>query len=423
LLIAGWLVWSMVGTATDVGGLLLLVYWVLNLPVLGQEAANALWQYPMLRNTTLRLLEPLGAREDADAAPATNTAANGAAALDAGNPEAAPALRWETVTVRAGGHVILDRVELTVSPASHVGIVGVSGAGKSSLIGLLLGWQKPSEGSVLVDGQALGSGTLDRLRAATAWVDPQVQIWNRSLYENIRYGGPGDAAMDDVLRAAEMMGVVQRLPAGLQTVLGEGGGLVSGGEGQRVRLARGLARADVRLAVLDEPARGLDRASRREMVRRARERWRDATLLCITHDVSDTRDFDRVLVIDGGRVVEDGPPSALAANPDSLYRKMLDAEAALHRELWASPRWRHLRLNEGRLEEGRMEQDGAHAPLASNPASLHPAADTVVVAPNGLGGRVNPASLDARTPSQSSRPENRALRDEAPGNDKSTAPS
>jgi ATP-binding cassette subfamily B protein len=63
--------------------------------------------------------------------------------------------------------------------------------------------------------------------------------------------------------------------------------------------------------VLDEPARGLDRASRREMVRRARERWRDATLLCITHDVSDTRDFDRVLVIDGGRVVEDGPPSAL----------------------------------------------------------------------------------------------------------------
>jgi ABC-type multidrug transport system ATPase subunit len=219
----------------------------------------------------------------------------------------------------------------------------------------LLGWHKPSEGCVLVDGEQFGAEALARLRGMTAWVDPQVQIWNSSLYSNILYGDPGDAAFDEILGAAELMGVVQTLPNGLQTLLGEGGGLVSGGEGQRVRLGRGFARAQVRLAVLDEPARGLDRNSRREMIRRARERWRDATLLCITHDISDTQAFDRVLVIDGARLVEDGHPSVLAANETSSYRKLLDGETALRRKLWSSPTWRHLRLENGKLEEGARE--------------------------------------------------------------------
>jgi ABC-type bacteriocin/lantibiotic exporter with double-glycine peptidase domain len=235
VLLAGWLVWHVVGATADPGGLLLLVYWTLNLPILGQEAASVLWQYPMLRNTALRLMEPLAAAESADATIAKDVAPTFTTA---------PALRWEGVTVRAGGHVILDRIDLDLQPASHVAIVGVSGAGKSSLVGLLLGWHQPSEGRVRVDGQPLDADALARLRRATAWIDPQVQIWNRSLYENLLYGGANDIAFDGILRAAELHGVVQTLPAGLQTALGEGGGLVSGGEGQRVRFGRGLARAN-----------------------------------------------------------------------------------------------------------------------------------------------------------------------------------
>src|SRR5207244_4301417 len=84
---------------------------------------------------------------------------------------------------------------------------------------------------------------------------------------------------------------------------GDGGGLLSGGEGQRVRLGRAMLRPGVRLAILDEPFRGLDRERRRELLARARRAWPGATLLCVTHDVGETRAFGRVLVVDGGRVV------------------------------------------------------------------------------------------------------------------------
>src|SRR5439155_4044962 len=112
---------------------------------------------------------------------------------------------------------------------------------------------------------------------------------------------------------AELEPVIARLPEGLATRLGEGGGLVSGGEGQRVRVGRGYARRRARLVLLDEPFRGLDRESRRRQLAAARACWRDATLLCVTHDLAETQTFARVLVIDGGRIVEDGAPVQLAA--------------------------------------------------------------------------------------------------------------
>jgi ATP-binding cassette subfamily B protein len=125
--------------------------------------------------------------------------------------------------------------------------------------------------------------------------------------------------------------------------------LLSGGEGQRVRLGRAFHRAGVRLAVLDEPFRGLDRDKRHLLLQRARRIWQGRTMLCITHDVGETRDFERVLVIDAGRVVEDGCPAELAADPGSRYRALLDAETAVRRGLWASAHWRRLRLEGGRL--------------------------------------------------------------------------
>ena len=149
--------------------------------------------------------------------------------------------------------------------------------------------------------------------------------------------------------------MLERLPDGLQTPLGEGGALVSGGEGQRVRLGRAMARPGVRLVILDEPFRGLDRERRRELLARARSMWREATLLCVTHDVGETRAFDRVVVIEGGQIVEDSAPADLAKRPGSRYRAMLDAEEVLRGELWSSGTWRRLRLAGGMLGRERTE--------------------------------------------------------------------
>jgi ATP-binding cassette subfamily B protein len=232
-------------------------------------------------------------------------------------------------------------------------VVGESGAGKSSLCGLLLGWQRATEGSVRIDGRELAGEALATLRQETAWIDPEVQLWNRSLAENVRYGsGSGrGAALGELCEAADLHALLPRLVDGLATPLGESGRLVSGGEGQRVRLARALGREAARLALLDEPFRGLDRVQRQRLLDRARGRFRDATLLYVTHKIAEARQFERVLVIEDGRVLEDGAPRTLAEDPSSRFRALLERERACA-ELWEDGAWRRLRLEDGRLQEG-----------------------------------------------------------------------
>jgi len=342
--LAAWIVLSHAARGGDASVVLLLVFWALHLPALGQSLALALRQYPEVRNLTLRLLEPLGAPEDVQAtgAPPASTSSS---------PGTRIAL--DGVSVRAAGHEILADVRLEIGAGEHVAIVGPSGAGKSTLVGLLLGWHRASAGEVTVDGAPLDAARIAWLRERTAWVDPAVQIWNRSLLDNLHYGGPGadGAAIGRALELAEMRKLVERLPDGLQTSLGEGGALVSGGEGQRVRLGRALLRQDVRLVILDEPFRGLDRGQRARLLAAVRSEWRDATLVCITHDVSDAASFDRVLVVEHGRIVEDGAPAELTRHPDSRLRALLDIERELRDGLSSARSWRRLRLDDGRVAE------------------------------------------------------------------------
>jgi ATP-binding cassette subfamily B protein len=348
--LAGGLLVRHTGRPGEAAAVLLLAYWALNLPLLGEEMARLVRQYPTHRNVTLRLLEPLGAPEDEPVEDDTTR-------TDAAEPcggSAGAAIAFESVTVHAAGHTILREIDAQIGAGEHVAIVGASGAGKSSLVGLLLGWHRAAAGRILVDGQPLDAA---RLRVETAWVEPAVRLWNRPLLDNLLYGTPGDgpSGLGDVLRAAELYDVLRRLPEGLQTPLGEGGGCLSGGEGQRVRFGRALTRPRARLAILDEPFRGLDRAMRRTLLGRAREFWRDATLLCITHDVGETLAFDRVLVVESGRIIEDGQPAQLAQAPASRYRALLEAEESVRTRLWSDARWRRLRMVDGHLEEDRRE--------------------------------------------------------------------
>lgn len=361
-----WLAAGFIARGGEPSALLLLLYWTLSLPALGQTLVQQIQQYPAVRNHLLRTLEPLGAPDEiaAGGQPSvtpsvtpTGDVVPSTARRSADPPRrkdpAAARVEMHDLTVLAGGHEILRDIDLAVDAGAHIAVVGPSGAGKSSLVGILLGWHRPASGVCLVDGVPLLGASLQQLRRETAWVDPAVQLWNRSLLDNLVYGnrvnGNGGSALN--VAGADLFDVIERLPAGLQTVLGEGGGLVSGGEGQRVRLGRAMNRGGARLVILDEPFRGLDRGRRRELLLRAREHWHEATLICITHDVAETQGFERVLVVEDGRIVEDGHPAALAAQPASRYRAMLDAEEAVRTGLWEGQRWRRLWIEQGRLTE------------------------------------------------------------------------
>lgn len=338
--LAAWLVIGARDRASDPGTFLLLAYWAIGLPLLGQRIGVLARQYPSHRNATLRFLEPLSSAEESEPG------------LDGSPPDARSLgadVRFEGVRVLAGGQTVLDGVDLHLPAGTRVAVVGASGAGKSSLVGVLLGWHRPSAGRVLVDGEPLDAHALARLRRHTAWVDPALTVWNESVLANVTYGM--SASSEDAAAAveeADLAPVVARLPAGLQEQLGEGGGLLSGGEAQRVRLARARLRPGVRLAVLDEPFRGLDRGQRRSLLARSRAWWPGATVILVTHDVRDTFGFERVLVVEGGMVVEDGAPEELEARQDSRYRALLDAEDEAASAL-QNDTWRRLRVENGRL--------------------------------------------------------------------------
>jgi ABC-type bacteriocin/lantibiotic exporter with double-glycine peptidase domain len=335
-----WLVLSHPLQGADIGRVLLVVYWALNLPVLGQDIGALARQYPSYRNLTLRLLDPVRAREEAATpnVPDTNT-----------HDPAPPRLQFRDLSVEVSGHTILQEINLDIEPGTHVAVVGQSGAGKSSLVGVLLGWFKPSVGEVLVNGSPLDP---EQVRLWTAWVDPAVQLWNRSLFSNLTYGSDREPrAVRSAIDAALLRSVLETLPEGLQTKLGEGGALLSGGEGQRVRFGRAVLRKNTRLVILDEPFRGLDREKRRELLRRAREVWRECTILCITHDLKETLEFDQIVVVEHGRICERGTPAHLCCSPNSRYSQLLEAEAQTRSGLWSSRLWRRMHIHSGRIVE------------------------------------------------------------------------
>ncbi len=320
---------------------LLLVFWSLKLPGAADRLSGIARRYPGVRNALLRQIEPLSAPEEGHVAAVPAVPRVGAASVAIAGGR-----------VVAGGHEILCNIDLTITPGEHVAIVGKSGAGKSTILGLLLGWHQLEQGQLLVDGRPLSGESLATLRRQTAWVDPQIQIWNRTLLDNLTYAveDRDHGKVRQLIETSGLMGVSSRLPLGLQAPLGEGGGLLSGGEGQRVRLGRALLSDSSRLALLDEPFRGLDRGQRRALLGNARSWWRDTTLLCVTHDIEETMDFARVLVIEDGRIVEDGNPHDLAARA-TRYRTLRDAEHAVQRDMWRASNWRRLHVADGAVHE------------------------------------------------------------------------
>jgi ATP-binding cassette subfamily B protein len=323
---------------------LLIFYWSSQFPMAGIDYVNQLLTYRSLRLAVLRFFSPLrGARlveGEVPAAPGTPA-------------QPGVALSFRGVAVKAANRTVLSGIDLELPAGQHVAIVGASGAGKSSLVGLLLGWMKPIEGAIAIDGRPLDAASLRDLRAHTAWVDPAIQIWNDSLINNLLYGADETAVerLPLLIRLCELREVLENLPEGLQATLGEGGARLSGGQGQRVRLTRALIRSQVRLVILDEPFRGLQRPERGLLLQRVRSCFPQATLLFVSHDIRDTEQFERVLVVEAGRVVEDGAPALLKLEPSSRYRSLLEGDKGAHQRVWNTSAWRRVRMHEGKLQE------------------------------------------------------------------------
>jgi len=362
---AGGLLLGHVARAGENSAVLLLAYWALQLPAIGQELALQLRGYPSIRSVTLRLMEPLAAPEQEDGwAPgqASSTPDGGGGAQLSSRSgkvtEKQPglAIRMQNLEVVVRGQTILSDVNLDIPSGAEVAIVGRSGAGKSSLLGVLLGWFRPTKGQVLVDDLALQEVGLDWIRGQSAWVDPAVQLWNRTFLDNLLYGAPRDQQkpLSQALDIADLRKVLERMPDGLQTLLGEGGALASGGEGQRIRIGRALLREKARLVLLDEAFRGLDRTQARKMLARCRDWWKNATLVCVTHDMHAALEFPRVVVIKDGRVVEDSAPDKLAQDPASEFHSLLASQDRVQK-MWNDRQWRQVRIENGILTETRGE--------------------------------------------------------------------
>jgi ABC-type bacteriocin/lantibiotic exporter with double-glycine peptidase domain len=348
--VAAIIVVTYVRSGGDLRALLLLAFFAQRLPAQAEALVASARRYPLLKHDALRLFEPLAAAETQVHAvpPRPKRTASG---ID---------IAFQNVTAVAGGREILSAVNLGVRRGTHVAIVGASGAGKSSLVSVLLGWLGVTDGRVLVDGRPLDAQRLVQLRDETAWVDPAVQLWNATLLDNLLYGhgDAGLAGLEDALASADLLDVVERMPDGLQSTLGEGGARVSGGQGQRVRAGRALLKRDARLVILDEPFRGLEREKRRRLLARAREIWRHATILFVSHDVGDTLEMDRVIVVHEGRIAEDGTPAELLAQTDGHFAKLVEGDRRASDDVWGRSGWRRTVLDEGVLAPRKATGEG-----------------------------------------------------------------
>ena len=240
-----------------------------------------------------------------------------------------PALRFEAVrVVHADGRVALDGIDLDIAAGEHVAIVGPSGAGKSTLFALVAGFVEPSRGRILVDGAPLDDLDRDRWRAALVHLPQSPHLFEGSIAENIALdrpapGGDADVAFDTVLAASGAQDFVERLTAGRDTALGEHGHGLSGGEAQRLALARAFWGTGS-LVLFDEPTAHLDAETER-VVGEAIVRLRNGrTALTIAHRLATVAAADRVVVLDHGRIVECGRPGDLATAGGRWARMLAD---------------------------------------------------------------------------------------------------
>lgn len=217
---------------------------------------------------------------------------------------------------------VLHDVSFSVQGFRKVGIVGTSGAGKSTLVNLLGGFAAPTEGALVVNGEDAGTLGCAAWQKQVVYIPQNPYLFHATLRENIAFYAP-DAAGGDIERAVRVMGledVVAELPDGLDTLIGEGARALSGGQAQRIALARALLDPSRRILLFDEPTAHLDIETELELKERMLPLMEGRLVFFATHRLHWTRDMDLVLVMEDGRIVEAGAPDALLARGGAFAR-------------------------------------------------------------------------------------------------------
>ena len=224
--------------------------------------------------------------------------------------------------IRAGRRFCTGSIS-SIEPGQRVGLVGASGAGKSTVLALLQRFYDVQGGRILIDGQNIAAITQASLRGMLSIVPQDVSLFHRSVLENIRYARP-DATEDEVLAAADAARCrefIEALPEGFHTIVGDRGVKLSGGQRQRLAIARALLK-DAPILLLDEATSALDSESEQAIQMALDNLMHGRTVIAIAHRLSTLRNFDRIVVMDAGRIVDDGPPALLSVRPGP-YRELL----------------------------------------------------------------------------------------------------
>ncbi len=251
------------------------------------------------------------------------TDAPGATALTVQQGE----IRWEGVTFTYGENQVFRDFSLAITPGQRVGLVGPSGAGKTTFVSLLLRQHDLDGGSITIDGQNIAEVTQDSLREAIAVVPQEPMLFHRSIRDNIAYGKPGatDEEVEAVAKKAQAHEFITSLEEGYDTLVGERGVKLSGGQKQRIAIARAMLK-DAPILVLDEATSALDSESEVAIQAALHELMEGKTVIAVAHRLSTLREMDRILVLENGQVVEDGSHAELTKQ-DGTYQRLWEHQA------------------------------------------------------------------------------------------------